>query len=118
MTEANKAVLAAYLEGQGEMTPESAEDFDPGPYVPRCRTALDVQRAVLEAPGDVNLLRLALGQALRERSWEMFIEPHMGTVYRFPSLRSFVEAPRADGGLQSERRVIEALLATSPEAAG
>lgn len=75
-----------------------------------------LQRAVMNAPRDIDLLRSTIASVIGRHSWMDRLDPHQGTrfLFRPHEFVKFIRSPRPDG-LQSSEDDIRRLLGDGPE---
>jgi len=91
---------------------------DTGPLVANFEQVQRLQSAVLNAPRDVNMLRMALGNTLRLGAWLDRLDPRQGKRFQFSAEQflEFIKRPVPDG-LQTDVETIRRFIADEPEVA-
>lgn len=90
---------------------------DAGPLVANYETVRALQSAVSNAPRDLNILRMSLASAIRDKAWTRWFNPHHGSLVEYPDSRDgfigFVAAEYPNG-LKSDVDTLRRLLADFP----
>jgi hypothetical protein len=89
---------------------------DLGVLVENDREVKTLQRALSDAPRDLNILRSALSSSLRRQAWMERLDPEAGEYTRFEAeqFREFITTPLWRG-LGTDERTLRKLISDEPE---